>query len=388
MQRSLLKMAITLALAMLIAPISSESAQTPSGDLLSKGLWWMYHLQYDKAYASFGEYVKEHPGDPEGHFYQAATDWWHLAQDFDYSLPEIQNRFFANADLTIAAARSLAEKTTDPKVRARAYLYWGGAEGLRGRWLVTQKKWVKAYFAGKDGEHFLRLALKYDPTLYDAYMGLGIYDYFTDTLGGVVGALSALFIHGDKVRGLQELQLAIEKGSHARVEAQIFLIEIYTSEENQPEKALPIAKALHEEFPLSPAMHLAKVMALYGMKDWDRLIQEADDFRERSEEETPYYQKKGVRPALYCLGVAYLWGRHDFTRALKFFQQIIDQDLDESRWVTFALLRRGQILDSRGERAQAQEDYRRVLKRADFWGAHREAKQGLQKPVILFSKPE
>ena len=134
-------------------------------------------------------------------------------------------------------------------MKALAYLYEGGAEGLKGRWLVTQKVWVKAYFRGKSGNHFLRKAVELDPELYDAYMGLGIYDYFTDTLPGVQGVLAYLFIHGDKDHGLKELQLAIDKGQRARVEAMVFLTEIYMAEEKTPEKAFPLAEALHKEFP-------------------------------------------------------------------------------------------------------------------------------------------
>ena len=79
-------------------------------------------------------------------------------------------------------------------------------------------------------------------------MGLGIYDYFTDTLSGVQAVLAYLLIHGDKARGLQELQTAIDKSEHARVEAEMFLIEIYTSEENTPEKALPLAPRFTKNF--------------------------------------------------------------------------------------------------------------------------------------------
>ena len=39
----------------------------------------------------------------------------------------------------------------------------------------------------RDADHYLRQAIDLDPDLYDAYLGLGIYDYFTDTLPGVQG---------------------------------------------------------------------------------------------------------------------------------------------------------------------------------------------------------
>ena len=268
----------------------------------------------------------------------------------------------------------------DNKEKARALLFWGGAEGLKGRLLVTQKAWVKAYFRGKNGNGLLRQAIELDPELNDAYMGLGIYDYFTDTLSGVQGVLAYLLIHGDKARGLKELQWAIDKGGHARVEAMMFLVEIYTSEENTPDKALPIARKLRKEFPQSAVMHLTEITVLYAMKKWPEMMEEAEVFLERSEKGIPYYTSDGIRPARYCLGVGALYGRHDAALAGAYMNQLL-KSVDSSRWVTYAYLRRGQIHDLEGDRQSALRDYQTVLSRADFWGSQKEAESYIKTPL-------
>jgi tetratricopeptide (TPR) repeat protein len=278
-------------------------------------------------------------------------------------------------------ANALLNSTTDPKVKGLACLYSGGAQGLKGRWLVTQRQWVKAYFMGKSGHAQLKQALVYDPTLYDAYLGLGIYDYFTDTLPGVQGVLAALFIHGDRKRGLKELGWAIDKGAQSRVEAEMFLIEIYTWEEHNPAKALPIAQELHREYPYSPAMALAEIMDYYELKNWDKVAIEAQDYLEKSEQETPYFQKAGIFPARYCLGVAALFGRHDPDTCFKYMEDIVNEIGDtSSRWMTFAYLRMGQVYDLKGDRKKAVEYYNKVLERPHFWGSHHEARAGLNEP--------
>jgi tetratricopeptide (TPR) repeat protein len=363
---------------------SPVGAHEPSPEAhLDHGLWWLYHLQYDKARADFDQYIASHPKDPEGYFYRTATNWWHLAQEFEYQLPVVQKQFLTDADKTIAVAHTLHDSTDDPKVRARALLYWGGAEGLRGRWLVTQRQWVSAYFAGKRGARYLRRAIALDPTQYDAYMGLGIYDYFTDTMSGVQAVLAALLIHGDRVRGLRELQIAIDKSEHARVEAMTFLIEIYNAEEKTPAKALPLARQLHNEFPKSPAMHLMLMSTLYVMKEWDPAVVEAKDILEKSEKEIPWYTKATVRPAQYCIGVGLLFGKHDLNGASEQLDKILSGKIDENRWVTFALLRQGQIYDLRGERDKAMTNYRQVLARLDTWESHREASLYLKAPFTF-----
>jgi tetratricopeptide (TPR) repeat protein len=358
---------------------ASDPPHPPTGDTLSQGMWWLYQLQYDRARDHFSQYIQHHPKDPTGYFYKAATDWWELAQKLDYDLPAVEKQFEKNYEKTVEVARALEDSAPDDKTRAQACLYWGGAEGLWGRWLVTQKQWVKAYFMGKHGNNHLREALKYDPELYDAYLGVGIYDYFTDTLPGVQGVLADLLIHGDKDRGLRELKLAIDKAKHARVEAQMFMIEIYTSEENTPEKALPIAEALHKEYPQSPGMYLAEVSVLYTAKKWPEMMREAQRLLELAEQGTPYYTRDMIQPARYCLGVGALFGRHDPALAFAYMNQLL-QNVDSSRWVTYAYLRRGQVYDLRGERDKALKDYQTVMDRPDFWGSRNEARQFIKQP--------
>jgi tetratricopeptide (TPR) repeat protein len=364
----------------LAATAASWAWPDPPSDAIDQGLYWLYHQQYDKSLASFDTYLSKNPSDPTGYFYRTATSWWHLMQDFDYALPEVYRQFDEDSQRTITTAKALYEVAQDTRTKARACLYWGGAEGLRGRWMVTQGQWIKAYFAGKRGNNLLREAIKLDPTLYDAYMGLGIYDYFTDTLSGVQAVLAAMFIHGDKARGLKELQMAIDKGTHSRIEAMSFLIEIFNSEENTPEKALPIAQELHREFPHSPAFHMMLFSTLYTMKDWPAMRAEAQDFMDKCQTETPWYSKQGLRPARYCLGVELLQNHRDLDGALREFEQILSEGIDSSRWVSYALLRRGQIEDLKGERDKAIADYRKVLDRPDLWGSHPEAHQYLKEP--------
>src|SRR6185436_15881562 len=102
--------------------------------------------------------------------------WWQLAQQIDRDLPEVRANLEQDYQDTVRVAEKALESAKDDKTRAEAYLYLGGAQGLKGRWLVTQKQWLKAYRLGKSGHRMLQRALEKDPQLYDAYLGLGIYD--------------------------------------------------------------------------------------------------------------------------------------------------------------------------------------------------------------------
>src|SRR5688572_25840878 len=151
---------VLIAVASLTAPLWCDPLKN---DLLGEGLWWLYHARYNKAHEMFDHYVQAHPEDPAGYFYKTATDWWELAQELDYHLPEIEQRFEENYRKTIETAKKVADSTSDKKIKARAYLYLGGAEGLKGRWLVLKKEWIKAYFRGQSGHRYLKQAVSLDP---------------------------------------------------------------------------------------------------------------------------------------------------------------------------------------------------------------------------------
>jgi tetratricopeptide (TPR) repeat protein len=102
--------------------------------------------------------------------------------------------------------------------------------------------------------HLLR-ALALDPNLTDAYLGLGIYNYFVDTLSTIVKILS-IFIGlpgGSRTEGLRQLHLCAEKGELGRSEAKFYLGKDYSrGSEKQYEKSLRLFRELQQEYPRNP----------------------------------------------------------------------------------------------------------------------------------------
>ena len=94
-----------------------------------------------------------------------------------------------------------------------------------------------------------------DPSLTDAYLGIGIYNYFVDTLPGIVKFLS-MFIGlpgGSRTEGLRQLQLCAEKGELGRPEAKFYLAKDFTrANERQYEKSMRLFGELQREFPHNP----------------------------------------------------------------------------------------------------------------------------------------
>jgi hypothetical protein len=352
--------------------------------LLSQGLSNLYNLQYDNARRHFSEYSRENPSNAAGYFYLTATDWWQLAENFEIKQPALVKQFNRNSEKTIELAEQQFKKSVTKSARAQALLFEGGAWGLRGRLEVTQGQWIKAYGAGKRGHAALLKAIALKPDLYDAYLGLGIYDYYAATLKGVQALLSKILVGGNRKRGLEEIKLAMEKGDRSRTEATVFLIDIYTAWEKEPGEAVNLAQTLLHEYPQSPAMHLALISSLSADRQWDAVATEAESFLKHVQNKDPYYENRHLLPALYYSGLAALH-REDAATCVHFMNDLLAKKEvpTESRWITLAYLRRGQACDMQKERSQAKADYKHVLARPAVVGSHGEAQAALNVPFKL-----
>ena len=97
--------------------------------------------------------------------------------------------------------------------------------------------------AARDGKRIhdaLQQAIKLDPSLGDAYFGLGLYHYYAAIAPRAARILSALLFlpGGDRAGGLKEMEQTRSKGMLLRGEADYQLHLIYLWYERQPTTAL------------------------------------------------------------------------------------------------------------------------------------------------------
>ena len=106
--------------------------------------------------------------------------------------------------------------------------------------------------AAKQMRSLLITAVQKDRNLRDAYAGLGLYDYFVDTLPTIVKLLRWMIglPGGSRERGLQEIEYAAKYGELTRGEALYYLAKDYSrSSENQFAKSLELFKELRSQYP-------------------------------------------------------------------------------------------------------------------------------------------
>jgi tetratricopeptide (TPR) repeat protein len=156
-------------------------------------------------------------------------------------------------DHSFRAAEVAEERLKKNKNDVDALFYLGGAYGSLGRYYAMTRSYLNAYWYGKKGKEFLEQVVEMDPQYYDAYLGLGIFNYLADVLPRFVKILSFILgIQGDKEVGIDQLELAADKGVYTKTEAMFFLSAIYTYREREYEKAIKILNQLLEKYPGNP----------------------------------------------------------------------------------------------------------------------------------------
>ncbi len=162
-------------------------------------------------------------------------------------------------------AHALAEAKLKLHESAEMYFYAGMAEALAARLYGLRSENRTAAHAGVRARENFNRALVLDPTLADADMGLGLYDYYVDTLSATARVLRFFMgiPGGSKTEGIRRLEHAMREGQLTRASARFYLAINLHNYDQRYEEALEVITPLVEQYPENPVFHLAQG-DLYG----------------------------------------------------------------------------------------------------------------------------
>jgi cytochrome c-type biogenesis protein CcmH/NrfG len=101
--------------------------------------------------------------------------------------------------------------------------------------------------------HLLR-AIELDPDLADANTGLGLYNYYADTLSAMAKVLRFFMgiPGGNKHEGIRQLEIAVSKGELTAVEARFYLAKNLRNYDHQYARAAALMQPLVAQHPQNP----------------------------------------------------------------------------------------------------------------------------------------
>jgi hypothetical protein len=338
----------------------------PNVDII-EGINHLYNLEFDEAERHFSKVVSEKPEHPAGYFYKAMVTWSRLSAGF-WSAQNL-DEYVARIDQTISVARKGIEKNESD---SRSYFYLGGALGFKGRFELMRQRWFSSYNLAYDAIQALKTCQKLEPDNKDVLLGLGIYDYYTARLSGVLKFLTYLFLHkGDKEEGLRKLHEAANQAVYSGLEAKSMLVHIYLYLEEDYSKALPLIQDLRTNFKKNMRYPFFEGVVYIRQGQDQKYRDMVDLLRAESRKQTT----RGDRiiwenQALYLEATYHLF-RDQTQQARSKLDDILSKaepELDPDM-IAWPILKKGMSYDLEGKRDTALEFYHQVLKMENGAGA-------------------
>jgi hypothetical protein len=241
----------------------------PSVPLLEAGFQHLYELNFQGARAEFLAYQKAYPGDPLGKAAEAAS---YLFEQFnakgvftsefflndskllggvDGNPAENRNAAFLNAN---RRAREMAKRILKVNPRdTQGLLVLTLTDGMEADYdALIEKKQLASLGLIRQAEAEANNLLALNPAEKDAYVALGAGNYIIGCLPGYKRAFLWFGgIHGDRQRGMQQMESAASQGHYLRPFAKI-LLALAFEREHQPDRARLLLSELTAQFPSNP----------------------------------------------------------------------------------------------------------------------------------------
>lgn len=190
-------------------------------DMAVKGLDKSYDFKWNDAEQIFEKMVTKFPQDPRGYHYLASIYLWYYLSSKE---KDDYENFFKYSDTAIEKGNDLIEK--EPENKDLLYII-GDDYTFRAIVFSRAEHYLDAAWATKKSESYLKKVIEIDSTYYDAYLGLGLYNFAIGQIPSAFKwALSLAGIDGDKSEGIKYIRQCAKNGYFSKIDAQYYLSQI------------------------------------------------------------------------------------------------------------------------------------------------------------------
>ena len=225
----------------------------------------MYGGDPDGAIVILHALEQSQPESPLPFLLEGEAQWWKIYcanLEIKYGMIDAWKRrkkpeddaYFVLADKVIDLAHAQIAKSDT----ADMHFYAGMGLALKVRLDVLRGENRAVARAGVAARaEFLR-ALELDPQMADATAGLGLYNYYVDSLSASVKILRFFMgiPGGSKAEGIRQMQVGIDRGVVTPVEMRFHLAKNLRTFDQQYERAIVVAEPLVEHYPGNPVFQL------------------------------------------------------------------------------------------------------------------------------------
>ena len=370
---------ILLSLIFVSFPLFSQSRD----EQISKGIDYVYKVQFDSANNVFQSLIQQDPKDPSGYFLTSMAEWWRIfinKEDF------VNDDTYKNkVDKCIEVCDARLDENENNEM---ALFYKGGAIGYRGFLYSIRENWINATSDGREGLNLLKRCLEINPGNKDAVFGVGLYNYAYDLAINKYPFLKAMlffFPKGDKELGLSQLRDCSENAKFSKTEALFVLCRIFLQYEKNFPEAENYASKLVQLYPQNPVFQRYLASSYIGLFKINNAYPMYKEMIAKGDSGVFGFTSKKVKAEnYYYLGYC-LSNMNQLDESLDSYQQALrlskeaDKD-DESAVQVFTALGLGMVYDRKGNRVEAVKYYDMVLNMKDIDNSRQTAKNFKENP--------
>ncbi len=226
MKRNLQSVYIYAILYFILCILSTTALAIDRVDLIQEGLDSIRNGRFNKALGKFEVLTTSDPSSPDGYFFISLSHFIHLI--YNPEKQQLLEEFEKNLEQSISKGKAMIKSR---KANDETALFLGTSYLLESYYKALQKEYFGSAFSARKGKKILEKILKKNPELYDAYFGLGIFNYYADKVPSLIKGLRfMLFLPGgDSTKGLFQLNFSSFKSKYFTAESSLILAEIYSS---------------------------------------------------------------------------------------------------------------------------------------------------------------
>lgn len=338
----------------------------------------IYNYKFDEAFRVADRMIASKPEEPYGYFYKSMVYWeFFRSRGATEGGAEPSDSVSARFRHLIDKSIELSEAKIDVDQNdIEGLFYYGGALGYRARYEGMKGNWFSAASDGAKSRKYLERAVAMDSTCFDAYLGIGAFDYYASHIPWFLKPISFLFgLNGEEDNAVRELKITVKSGMHARAEAAEFLaVTVYMSK-GMWSDALEILAGLHSEYPFNPGFARNLCIVLYKMNDYPAVVRLADSTFARYARGGPDYMfNTGYMRILRAMSNLKL--RTNYRSAVADCGEVISAGQPEFL-IPWAYYIRGTIHAEWNMKEEAASDFETALRMKDFDSSRSRAKQAL-----------
>lgn len=256
---------------------STGFSQQVTDKQIQVGLDKIYNFNWEDGFKAFNTIIKKSPDDPRGYHYKSIIFlWYYLGNLQETNLDSFT--YFSDKSLELANLK-LTQKTTAELKYLIGSIYYNKsiAEARSGNYL-------QALWTSNQMKSNLEEAVKLRPDLYDAFLGLGLYNFALSQIPSTLEwAANLVGITADKELGLTFVNKTVQKGKFSKIDAQYYLSQLYSRVVVDHPAAKELLSNLVKRYPKNLLFNFSLAWIEYELNDLSsaekhlRFVINADD---------------------------------------------------------------------------------------------------------------